>query len=61
LPEPGSQMAYGMVGVPTTILVDRMGRVAKTYVGVVRQSDFEKDVQELLGEGETKVVSSIGR
>jgi cytochrome c biogenesis protein CcmG, thiol:disulfide interchange protein DsbE len=61
LPEPGSQMAYGMAGVPTTILVDRMGRAAKTYVGAVRQGDFEKDVQVLLGEGETKVVSSIGR
>jgi thiol-disulfide isomerase/thioredoxin len=60
LPEPGSQMAYGMAGVPTTILIDRMGRVAKTYVGAVRQGDFEKDVQELLAEGETKVVSSIG-
>jgi cytochrome c biogenesis protein CcmG/thiol:disulfide interchange protein DsbE len=60
LPEPGSQMAYGMAGVPTTILVDRMGRVAKTYVGA-RQGDFEKDVQKLLEEGETKGVSSIGR
>jgi cytochrome c biogenesis protein CcmG/thiol:disulfide interchange protein DsbE len=61
LPEPGSQMAYGMAGVPTTILVDRMGRVAKTYVGAVRQGDFEKDVQELLAEGKTKVMSSTAR
>src|ERR1700760_4013758 len=50
LPEPGSQMAYGMAGVPTTILVDRVGRVAKTYVGAVRQGDFKTDVDVLLAE-----------
>jgi cytochrome c biogenesis protein CcmG, thiol:disulfide interchange protein DsbE len=54
LPERGSLMtggiAYGMAGVPTTILVDQQGRVAKTYAGAVRQADFEKDVRVLLGE-----------
>jgi thiol-disulfide isomerase/thioredoxin len=50
LPERMSQMAYGLEGVPTTILVDRQGRVAKTYVGAVRQRDFETDVEVLLGE-----------
>jgi cytochrome c biogenesis protein CcmG, thiol:disulfide interchange protein DsbE len=50
LPEPGSQMAYGMAGVPTTILIDRMGRVAKTYSGAVRQADFKADVDVLLAE-----------
>src|SRR6202041_2748403 len=32
LQEPMSQMARGMAGVPTTILVDRQGRGAKAYV-----------------------------
>jgi len=50
MPEPGSQMAYGMAGLPTTVLVDRQGRVAKTYVGAVRQSDFSTDVAVLLAE-----------
>ena len=50
LQEPMSQMARGMAGVPTTILVDRQGRVAKTYVGQVEERDFRKDVQVLLGE-----------
>src|SRR5277367_1384428 len=50
LPERGSQMAYGMAGVPTTILVDRQGKVAKTYVGAVRQGDFREDVGVLLRE-----------
>jgi peroxiredoxin len=50
LPEKMSQMAYGMEGVPTTVLVDRQGRVAKTYVGAVRRADFEQDIKVLLAE-----------
>jgi cytochrome c biogenesis protein CcmG, thiol:disulfide interchange protein DsbE len=50
LPEKMSQMEYGMAGVPTTILVDKEGRVAKTYVGAVRQADYETDVEVLLAE-----------
>jgi cytochrome c biogenesis protein CcmG/thiol:disulfide interchange protein DsbE len=50
LPEPGSQMAYGMEGVPTTVLVDRQGRVAKRYSGAVREADFRTDVVSLLAE-----------
>jgi cytochrome c biogenesis protein CcmG/thiol:disulfide interchange protein DsbE len=46
----GSQMEYGMAGVPTTILVDRRGRVAKTYVGAVREKDFAEDAGVLLAE-----------
>src|SRR3984885_3243684 len=48
LPERMSQMEYGLEGVPTTVLVDRYGRVAKTYVGAVRQADFKTDVEALL-------------
>ena len=50
LPERMSQMAHGLEGVPTTVLVDRQGRVAKTYAGAVRQADFEEDVKTLLAE-----------
>ena len=49
-PDPLSQMEWGMAGVPTTILVDREGRVAKSYVGAVRESDFREDVEVLLAE-----------
>jgi len=45
-----SQMVYGLEGLPTTILVDRNGRVAKTYVGAVRERDFRADVMALLAE-----------
>jgi cytochrome c biogenesis protein CcmG/thiol:disulfide interchange protein DsbE len=50
MPERMSQMEYGLAGVPTTILVDKQGRVAKTYVGAVRQGDFAVDVGVLLAE-----------
>ncbi|WP_213805843.1 TlpA disulfide reductase family protein [Granulicella sp. dw_53] len=50
-PEPMSQMATGMAGIPTTILVDRQGRVAKTYVGETKEREFRADVERLLGEG----------
>jgi len=50
MPERLSQMEFGLAGVPTTLLVDRQGRVAKTYVGAVRQADFKSDVETLLGE-----------
>ena len=50
MPERLSQVEYGLEGVPTTILLDRQGRVAKTYVGAVRQRDFAEDVRVLLAE-----------
>lgn len=49
-PEPMSQLADTVEGVPTTILVDKQGRVAKTYVGAVREGIFREDVGTLLGE-----------
>lgn len=49
-PAPMSQIAREMEGIPTTILVDREGRVAKTYVGAVREADFKADVEVLLNE-----------
>ena len=45
-----SQVEQGMEGIPTTVLVDRMGRVVKTYVGAVRRADFEQDVASVLAE-----------
>jgi|SRR5215469_698559 len=48
LPEPMSQMTYGLDGLPTTILVDRKGRVAKIYSGAVREEDLRADLDLLL-------------
>jgi cytochrome c biogenesis protein CcmG, thiol:disulfide interchange protein DsbE len=38
---------------PTTLLVDRNGRAAKTYIGAVRESVFRADVDKLLAERTT--------
>lgn len=51
-PAAGSQMGFGVDAIPTTILVDRQGRVAKIYEGAVHQRVFEKDIDELLREPE---------
>jgi peroxiredoxin len=50
LPQPLSQMAYGLDGLPTTIVVDRKGRAAKIYSGMVREKDLRSDVTSLLKE-----------
>ncbi len=50
LPEPMSQMAYGMEGLPTTILVDRNGKVARTYVGAVTEADLRREIRALLSD-----------
>lgn len=47
---PMSQLAYAMDGLPTTILVDREGRVAQTYVGALNEAGFRTDVDALLKE-----------
>ncbi len=49
-PAPLSQTEWGMTGIPATILIDRHGRVAKTYVGAVREADLRADAEALLAE-----------
>ena len=47
---PESPWASAVESLPTTILVDRDGRVAKTYMGAVRESVFQADIDRLLVE-----------
>ncbi len=49
-PSPGSQMSFAIDAIPTTILVDRRGRVAKTYEGAVGSRVFRRDIDQLLRE-----------
>jgi len=49
-PAPQQQFASDVEAIPTTVLVDRQGRIAKTYVGAVRESIFQADVDRLLAE-----------
>jgi cytochrome c biogenesis protein CcmG/thiol:disulfide interchange protein DsbE len=50
LPGPDFELAGRVSGLPTTLLIDRKGRVAKTYVGPVREAVFRADVEVLLKE-----------
>ena len=49
LPVPGSAITR-IEPIPTTLLVDRQGRLAKKYVGAVPESIIKKDVESLLAE-----------
>lgn len=42
--------AYGFQSYPATYLIDKSGRVAATYVGVVSKDDVEANIQKLLAE-----------
>ena len=40
----------GIVGIPTTFVLDRQGRVVKKFVGQAQLKDFEDAIQPLLGQ-----------
>ena len=50
LPDSTFVLGNEIDSLPTTFLIDRQGRVAKTYVGSVSESVFRADVGLLLGE-----------
>ena len=41
---------YGFESYPATYLIDRSGRIAATYVGVVSKDDVEANLKTLLAE-----------
>ncbi|HTY42284.1 MAG TPA: TlpA disulfide reductase family protein [Thermoanaerobaculia bacterium] len=44
--------AYDVQAMPVTVLIDRQGRVAATYVGMIDRAVCNKDIQTLLRETE---------
>ena len=42
---------YGISGMPDTFLIDRQGRLAATYTGMVDRDNIEKNIQAMLAEG----------
>ncbi len=42
--------AYGFPSYPATYLIDRSGKIAATYVGVVDKNDVEANIKTLLAE-----------
>ncbi|HSW50180.1 MAG TPA: redoxin family protein [Bryobacteraceae bacterium] len=43
-----AQQFGGVDALPTSFMIDREGRIASTHVGLVRKSEYEKDIQALL-------------
>lgn len=50
LPPPNSPLLGSVESLPTSLLIDRNGRIARSYVGAVSESTFAGDIQELLKE-----------
>jgi cytochrome c biogenesis protein CcmG/thiol:disulfide interchange protein DsbE len=50
MPDLASPAAPAIDALPTTVLVDRNGRAAKSYIGAVKESEFRADVDRLLSE-----------
>jgi peroxiredoxin len=38
----------GIVGIPTTFVVDRQGRITQKFIGVMSTQTFEEAIQPLL-------------
>jgi cytochrome c biogenesis protein CcmG, thiol:disulfide interchange protein DsbE len=55
MPDLSSPSAPAVDALPTTVLVDRDGRAAKSYVGATRESVFRADVDKLLSEQATRL------
>jgi cytochrome c biogenesis protein CcmG/thiol:disulfide interchange protein DsbE len=53
MPDASFLLANEIENLPTTFLIDRQGRIAKTYIGEVRESVFRSDIERLLAEPST--------
>jgi cytochrome c biogenesis protein CcmG/thiol:disulfide interchange protein DsbE len=51
IPADGSPITEAIESIPTSFLVDQQGRVARTWVGMVREQELTKNIEELLAEG----------
>ncbi|HEY5055340.1 MAG TPA: TlpA disulfide reductase family protein [Acidobacteriaceae bacterium] len=49
-PAPRRELGPREIGLPTTILIDRQGRIVKIYRGAVERGDFAQDVAAALAE-----------
>ena len=44
------EKAFNVTALPATYLIDRAGRIAATYVGVVDSVDLEANIRTILAE-----------
>lgn len=45
-----SDLFGGRKSVPTTLIIDRRGRVAATHIGLCQKQEYEGDIQAVLSE-----------
>jgi hypothetical protein len=38
----------GMLGLPTSVVISRDGKIVKRYIGLVNEADLEKQIKDLL-------------
>jgi hypothetical protein len=50
VPTAESPLAGAIESLPTSLLVDKQGRVARTYIGAVDEADLAADIERLLIE-----------
>ncbi len=43
-------VSYRMKALPATYLIDKQGRIAATYLGVIDKSDVDSNIKKLLAE-----------
>jgi len=46
----GITKRYSVTALPVTYLIDRRGRIAATYVGIVDRANMEANIKTLLAE-----------
>ena len=51
LPGEGASIADGVSSIPVTVLVDRAGRLAQVYSGMVSEAELKRDLDQLVAEG----------
>jgi hypothetical protein len=40
----------GLDGLPTTLILDRTGKIASTHTGLLGRDTYEKEIQQVLAE-----------
>jgi peroxiredoxin len=45
-----AELFGGLKAVPTTIIIDRQGRIAATHIGLCQKSEYEGDIKAVLNE-----------
>jgi thiol-disulfide isomerase/thioredoxin len=50
LDDGSAEKAFAITALPATYLIDRSGRIAAMYIGVVEPTDIESNIRNLLAE-----------